>query len=245
MYDGVLVPTDGIRPTTGRDRPASIRDAYDRGAPDATVILASSPRPGLRDWLRTALGGEQAAFRERLSDRLDGASVAGAATARDRLSTEPAAASLGAFAEAVDTPRERRLAWRAWVVDRLPIGVTLTGAAYHDNPLLYANAGFRALTGYDAAALAGQNPRLLQTDATDRESVADFVEALRTWEPVTVEIRNERADGVPFDNRVSLVPVTGADGTVENWFGLQAAVAWPEGRPEEADAVGADATTEL
>lgn len=197
------------------------------------MTLASSPRPALRTRLRELLAADETAFRDGLADHLDGATFSGAATARERLATGPSAASLGAFAEVVDTPRERALAWRAWVLERVPMGVVLTGAAYHDNPILYANAGFRELTGYDAAALAGENPRLLQTDATSREAVADFVEALRTWEPVTVEVRNERADGVPFDNRVSLVPVAGPDGTVENWFGLQTAVAWPEGPPSE------------
>jgi len=41
---------------------------------------------------------------------------------------------------------------------------------------------------------------------------------------ITVELCNYRADGSPFTNRVSLVPVPDANGTVEHWFGLRAAV---------------------
>jgi hypothetical protein len=52
-------------------------------------------------------------------------------------------------------------------------------------------------------------------------------DAVRGWNGITVELCNYRADGTSFTNRVSLVPVPDATGTVEHWFGLQAAV--PEG----------------
>jgi len=191
------------------------------------VIRASEPRPGVREALQTALGDEPSSFRERVRRLLATHDLTAAAEIRRRLQTEPARPVFDAW-DGVDA-LVRPLAWQAWVLDRAPVGVTLTGPAYHDNPLRYANVAFRDLTGHDAARLSGANPRLLQSETTDRERVADFVEALRTWEPVTVELDNERADGTPFRNRVSLVPVAGDDGTVEHWFGVQAAVAWPDG----------------
>lgn len=117
--------------------------------------------------------------------------------------------------------RERRLVWKAWVLADAPFGVTVAGAAYEDNPLLYANRTFREMTGYPMADLRGENPRLLQGPETDAAAVADLHEALRTWEPATVELRNYRADGTPFRNRVSLLPVTDEAGTVTNWLGVQ------------------------
>jgi PAS domain S-box-containing protein len=195
------------------------------------VPRASEPRPAVRETLQTALGAELSAFREQVRGLLATHDLTAAAEIRRRLETEPAQPSFDGWG-GVDA-RVRPLAWQAWVLDRAPLGVTLTGPAYHDNPLRYANVAFRELTGYDAARLSGVNPRLLQTETTERERIADFVEALRTWEPVTVELDNERADGTPFRNRVSLVPVAGDDGTVEHWFGVQAAVAWPEGRPDD------------
>ncbi|ERH11543.1 MAG: hypothetical protein J07HB67_00551 [halophilic archaeon J07HB67] len=193
------------------------------------MTRATEPRPAVREALQTALGGAPSSFRERVRRLLAAHDLTAAAEIRRRLETTPARPGFDGWG--LDT-RVRPLAWQAWVLDHAPVGVTLTGAAYHDNPLQYANLAFRELTGHDTTRLSGANPRLLQTETTDCERVADFVEALRTWEPVTVELDNERADGTPFRNRVSLVPVAGDDGTVEHWFGVQAAVAWPEGPPD-------------
>jgi PAS domain-containing protein len=47
--------------------------------------------------------------------------------------------------------------WRARTLEDAPLGVVLTGAAYHDNPLLYANRATRRLTGYTLAELWGDD----------------------------------------------------------------------------------------
>lgn len=232
---------------TGEGPPGStLRD--DTGETALSLPPDHGPRPGLRDALTDVLVAEPDEFRERVqplaathefpvAERLDavphprpdagtgdGSAATGEEQPDDRLPFDTARLA----------PRELSLAWKVWVLEEAPLGVTLAGPAYHDTPLVAVNETFCRLTGYDAETLHGENPRLLQTDTTAREAVADFVEALRTWEGVTVELHNERRDGTPFRNRVTLVPVPGADGTVENWFGLQAAVAWPEGRPGQS-----------
>ncbi|MFB6176788.1 MAG: PAS domain-containing protein [Halobaculum sp.] len=121
-------------------------------------------------------------------------------------------------------PLERDLVWRCWTLDRIPLGLTLSGPAYQDNPLLYATRTFRELTGYSMERLRGENPRLLQGPDTEPEPVSDLREAIDIWERVTVELRNYRRDGTPFRNRVTLVPIPGADGTVRNWIGVQEVV---------------------
>jgi PAS domain S-box-containing protein len=120
--------------------------------------------------------------------------------------------------------RTRELVWRLWLLDEAPLGLTLTGPAYQDNPLVYANRTFRRLTGYDLATLQGENLRLLQGSETDVAAVDDLREALDIWEPVTVELRNYRRDGTAFTNRLSLVPLADDTGTVAHWLGVQAAV---------------------
>jgi len=122
------------------------------------------------------------------------------------------------------TPLERELVRRVRVLDDVPLGVTLSGPAYQDNPIRYANRTFRRLSGYSMAELRGENPRLLQGPETAAGPVADLREAVDIWEPVTVTLRNYRKDGTPFRNRVSLVPVEDDTGTVTNWLGIQAAV---------------------
>ncbi|MFC7068549.1 PAS domain-containing protein [Halobaculum lipolyticum] len=113
---------------------------------------------------------------------------------------------------------------RIRVLDDAPLGITLTGPAYADNPVVYANRTFRELTGYELDDLRGDNLRLLQGTDTAPEPVADLREALSTWSRTTVELTNYRRDGTPFRNRVSIVPVTDPAGSVVNWIGLQRAV---------------------
>jgi PAS domain S-box-containing protein len=120
---------------------------------------------------------------------------------------------------------ERALVWRVWVLDRAPVGITLSGPAYQDNPIRYANRTFREMVGYSLSELVGENPRLLQGPETESAPVDDLREALAIWEPVTVELRNYRRDGSSFRNRVSLVPVEDGTGTVTNWVGIQTPVA--------------------
>jgi PAS domain S-box-containing protein len=120
--------------------------------------------------------------------------------------------------------RTRELVWRLWLLDDAPLGLTLTGPAYQDNPLVYATRTFRRLTGHELTTLRGENLRLLQGPETDVAAVADLREALDSWEPVTVELRNYRRDGTAFTNRLSVVPLADDTGTVAHWLGVQAAV---------------------
>lgn len=119
------------------------------------------------------------------------------------------------------SPRARRLVWRLWTFDSFPLGLTLAGPAFADNPIVYATRTFRDLTGYAMADLRGENPRLLQGPATEPEPVADLREAIASWNEVTVEVTNYRAGGERFRNRVSLAPLHGPDGTVTHWLGVQ------------------------
>ena len=176
------------------------------------------PQPELRAALKNVLTADIESFRETV-DRL---------TAEHGFGTERLAATPETFDPPATLPNASapagELVWRARTLAAAPIGVVLTGPAYQDNPVLYANCATRRLTGYSLAELRGGNLRRLQGPQTDPDPVGALREAIRGWSRVTVELRNYRADGTPFVNRVSLVPVPAADGTVEHWFGLQAAV---------------------
>ena len=110
------------------------------------------------------------------------------------------------------------------VTDDAPLGVTLTGPAYRDTPIRYANRTFRDITGYSLTDLCGNNPRLLQGPQTGADSVADLREAVSIWEPVSVNVWNHRRDGTAFLNRVSLRPLPGDDGTITHWAAVQEVV---------------------
>jgi PAS domain-containing protein len=117
----------------------------------------------------------------------------------------------------------KELVWRLWLFDTAPVGLTLAGPAYEDTPLMYVTATSQKLTGYPLSACRSENPRLLQGPGTDPAAVSTPLGGPKLG-PRTVELRNYRADGTAFRNRVSLIPVPGDDGTVRTWVGIQAAV---------------------
>jgi PAS domain S-box-containing protein len=175
------------------------------------------PRPALRTAIRDILTADRESFRAAV-----GRLAADYGFSADRRFETPDAIGATGFETPSDAAKQRL--WRVWVLEAAPIGIVLTGSAYRDTPLLYANRAARRLTGYSLRELIGTNLRRLQGPRTDPESVARLRTAIRNWNATTVEIVNYRADGTRFVNRVSLVPAPDATGTVEHWFGIQAVV---------------------
>jgi PAS domain S-box-containing protein len=116
---------------------------------------------------------------------------------------------------------ERALCRRVWALDPVPLGVTIAGPVYQDNPIIYANRTFQELTGYSLAEVRGENLRLLQGPDTEPGPVDSLREALDIWESTTVELWNYRADGSRFRNRVTLTPLSSETGMITNWVGIQ------------------------
>jgi PAS domain S-box-containing protein len=117
--------------------------------------------------------------------------------------------------------RQAELRLKNRVLEEVPIGITIAEPGPEDNPLIYVNDHFEDLTGYDAGEILGEDCRFLQGPDTREEPVAAMREAIRNGEHVTVELRNYRADGTEFWNRVTIAPLLDDDGTVENWVGFQ------------------------
>lgn len=92
-------------------------------------------------------------------------------------------------------------------MDRAPVGIVLTDPTREDNPIVYANDGFAGLTGDDPEAAVGRNCRFLQGDGTNERQAARPRAAVETGESASVELRNYRANGDPFWNRVTGTPL--------------------------------------
>ncbi|WP_049935185.1 ATP-binding protein [Haloplanus natans] len=106
-------------------------------------------------------------------------------------------------------------------MDEAPVGITISDYTVPDNPLIYANAAFERITGYDVMAVLGRNCRFLQSEATDPAAISQFGVALDNNDATTVELRNERKGGEEFWNAVTIAPLRNARGTVTNWVGFQ------------------------
>ncbi|WP_115864102.1 PAS domain S-box protein [Halorussus litoreus] len=115
----------------------------------------------------------------------------------------------------------RELSTRERAMDEAPIGIVLTDPNADDNPIVYANDKFVDITGYERSAVVGRNCRLLQGENTSEEAVRELRTAVDEREPATVELRNYRADGTEFWNRVRIAPIFDEDGGVEFFVGFQ------------------------
>ena len=98
------------------------------------------------------------------------------------------------------------------VVDYSIVGITVADMRQPDQPLIYVNNAFTALTGYSRDLAVGYNCRFLQGPDTDPLEVAKIREAIASGQPYTGELINYRQDGTRFWNRLTLYPVGGSSG---------------------------------
>ncbi|WP_121061875.1 PAS domain-containing protein [Chachezhania antarctica] len=102
---------------------------------------------------------------------------------------------------------------------RLPLCITDPHSP--DNPIVFVNPAFCALTGYSAEEVIGANCRFLQGAETTPESVAEVRALVENRAVDTVEIVNYRKDGTPFINALQIGPIFDADGNLRFFFGSQ------------------------
>ncbi|MGV7032636.1 PAS domain-containing protein [Methylobacterium symbioticum] len=102
---------------------------------------------------------------------------------------------------------------------RMPMIVT--NPRLFDNPIVFANTAFLALTGYERMEVTGRNCRFLQGPDTDPASVDAIRAAIRQETPITVDLLNYRKDGSTFRNALYLGPVHDEAGQLRYFFASQ------------------------
>jgi len=105
------------------------------------------------------------------------------------------------------------------LVESSPEGVVLVDAQDPERPVIYANPGFEALTGYRAAELLGRNLRFLQGDDREQDGRHRLREALEAAESCRVLLRNYRKDGRVFWNEMTVAPLLDSSGAVTHFAG--------------------------
>ncbi|WP_414754315.1 EAL domain-containing protein [Anabaena sp. CCY 9910] len=100
-------------------------------------------------------------------------------------------------------------------------GIVLTDANQPDNPIIYVNQAFEAMTGYSAGEVIGQNCRFLQANETDQLSLSELRSALQEKKECHVVIKNFRKDGTEFWNELYIAPVFDSCGQLTHFIGVQ------------------------
>ena len=118
---------------------------------------------------------------------------------------------------------QRRRLLEAAVVNATD-AIIITEALQQDDPgprIVYANAAFEQMTGYDAASVIGRSPRFLQGAGTTLESRCAMRTALDRWQRIEIDVVNYRRDGTPFVVALSIFPAENEDGWYDYWIAIQ------------------------
>lgn len=135
------------------------------------------------------------------------------------------AASEGGVAPLVSAPRRLPAGVDAAILEAAVRGaamsIAVSDATRRDNPLVFVNAAFEALTGYSETEVVGRNCRFLQGPDTDASTVRRIRAAMRAGVPVEARLLNYRKDGTPFWNLLHLSPLRSTEGVVTHFVGAQ------------------------
>ena len=129
-------------------------------------------------------------------------------------------AQLEARLEELGTQADRAQLLEA-VLDAFDNTVVVSDPSQPDNPIIYVNKNFQAITGYSFEEAVGQNCRFLQGDDHDQSGVRQLRADIEAGRSSHVVIRNYRKDGAMFWNELYLSPIKNRRGEVVLFAGVQ------------------------
>ncbi len=145
---------------------------------------------------------------------------------KERLQPDLVARSLRAALRFMSVQREKQAALDALrardrAIASATNGVAIADPRLPDSPLVYVNEAFLQMTGYTEEEVVGRNCRFLQGPDTDPETIRQLRDAVRGAYPCQVAILNQRKDGTPFWNELTVSPVRDEQGTLTHFVGIQ------------------------
>ena len=87
--------------------------------------------------------------------------------------------------------------------------------------IVYINQAFTRMMGYEADEIVGKTPRILQGPNTNADTLQHVRSALKSWQPVQVEIINYHKNGSEIWIELSIFPVADQSGRYNYWVAIQ------------------------
>ncbi|MEO6874839.1 MAG: PAS domain S-box protein [Opitutaceae bacterium] len=130
----------------------------------------------------------------------------------------------GAFQDITERRRaDEKLQLLSSAADQSTEAILITDAQL-DLPgpqIVFANPAFARMTGYTAAEVIGQTPRIMQGPRTDRALLRHLRENLAAGQMFKGQTINYRKDGQPFPIEWQIAPIRDAQGIVTHYVALQ------------------------
>jgi len=95
--------------------------------------------------------------------------------------------------------------------------IIITDPQQGDNPIVWVNPAFEAVSGYSLEEVVGRNPRFLQNSDRGQPPIAALREAVAAGKDHTCTLRNYCKDGTQFWSRMHVFPVKNDEGKVVNF----------------------------
>ena len=100
-------------------------------------------------------------------------------------------------------------------------GIVITDWRIPNNPIVYANAAFEKISGYEVSKVLGKNCRFLQGNDFFQPERDILRSAINAGIACTVVMRNYRKDGTMFWNELNISPIHDDSGNVTHFIGIQ------------------------
>jgi PAS domain S-box-containing protein len=131
---------------------------------------------------------------------------------------------LGIYSLILDVSGRRRaeaaLRLRERALEASSNSITISQPTPEGQKIVYVNPAFERITGYAAAEVIGQNPRVLQSDDLDQSEIEKLRIAIRETQEATALLRSYRKDGTLFWNSLHIAPVRDETGRVTHFINV-------------------------
>ena len=151
--------------------------------------------------------------------RRDGSVFWGAITGRAVDPGKPFDGSIFIYADISERVRaEEEVTKLTRAVEQSPVSIVITS---RDGAIEYVNPRFSMVTGYSRHEVMGQNPRVLQSGETPKETYQELWQTLLSGKEWRGTLLNRRKSGELFWEEASISPVVNEEGAVTHFLAVK------------------------